>query len=134
VNKPLAFIAVILLAGIVSITTIAQQPQPGPQGVLVTNCVSVTPMNGSYRFTNGCKFIVEVAAAQPSPNGKPNGSDTFQLFPDQSHLSGATSLGMPRYWACSAPNGPMSASRHAAPMSNDQNVICPKGGNAGGVH
>jgi hypothetical protein len=105
--------------------------QEGPQGVLVNHCLSVTPVNGAYRFTNTCNFVIEVAAAQSHPNGQPNGSDTFQLFPNKSSFSGTTSIGVPRYWACSAPNGPEDYTTHAAPMSNSYNVVCPKGGTAG---
>jgi hypothetical protein len=105
--------------------------QQGPQGVLVSYCLGVAPVNGSYQFTNNCSFVIEVAAAQPHPNGQPNGSDTFQLFPRGNALSGTTSLAYPRYWACSAPNGPRDATTHATPKSDSNNVVCPRGGGAG---
>jgi hypothetical protein len=103
--------------------------QSGPTGVLVNYCLSVTATNGTYRFTNRCTFLIQVAAGQPYPNGQPNGSDTFGLQPNDSHTSGTTTMGTPRYWACASPSLPISSSTHASPMSNSNDVICPTHGN-----
>lgn len=110
-------------------TTFSQQQ--GPQGVLVNICLSVSQANGTYRFTNTCGYVIEVAAAQPYPDGRPNGSDTFQLFPNDHRNSGTIKLGMPKYWACAAPNGPEDSATHAAPRSNASSVFCPTRGTAG---
>ena len=72
------FIPILLLIGIASSPSGAQQL--GPQGVSVTRCVSVSQLNGRYRFANTCDFVIEVTAAQPL-NGQPRGGDDFQLFP-----------------------------------------------------
>jgi hypothetical protein len=108
--------------------------QNGPQGVLATNCLTVSATNGTYRFTNKCNYIVEVASAQPYTNGQPNGSDTFELHANDSHSSGTTTLGTPHYWACATPSVPVSSFTHASPRSNANDVICPKHGTAGAAN
>jgi hypothetical protein len=92
--------------------------QNGPKGVLVSNCLSVSAANGAYHFTNKCSYMIEVAAAQPYPNGQPNGSDAFELH----------------YWACATPSVPISSSTHASPRSNANDVICPTRGTAGAAY
>jgi hypothetical protein len=109
-------------------TTVAQQQ--GPQGVLVTYCLRMAPSNDTWRITNTCSYIVEAALAQPYPDGRPNGSATFQLFPNQSTMQGYAKLAY-KLWACAAPAVPLDASTNAAPRSNSSDVRCPKGGSAG---
>lgn len=126
-------VAVPMFFACISLTHSRAQ-QAGPKGTLVNYCLSVTTANGSYRFTNKCSYVIEVAAAQPYPNGQPNGSDAFELSPNDSRLSGTTTLAAPRYWACAMPSVPISSSTHASPRSNANDVICPTRGTAGAAN
>ena len=120
-------IPILLLIAVVSNPSDAQKL--GPQGVSVTNCLTVGPSNGRYRFTNGCNYTIEVATAQ-ALNGQPNVSPTFQLLPKGSYFAGVTKQGATLYWACSAPYKPTRASTHASPMWNATDVVC-SGASAG---
>jgi hypothetical protein len=121
-----------LFAGVCLNHSMAQQN--GPKGVLVSNCLAVSASNGTYHFTNKCSYMIEVAAAQPYPNGQPNGSDAFELHPNDSHSSGTTTLRTPSYWACATPSVPISSSTHASPRSNANDVICPTHGTVGAAY
>ena len=125
------------LVGCAALLTIAYSVSKaqigGPKGTLVNYCLAVNSANGTYRFSNKCPFMVEVAAAQPYPNGQPNGSDTFELEPSDSHTAGTATLSM-RFWACATPSVPISSSTKASPMSNSTDVICPTDGNAGAAY
>ena len=113
---------------------IANAQQQGPQGVYVTFCLRVTPDNSTFRFYNTCNYVIEVAVVQLDQTGRHAGATTFQLFPAESFNFGYRPIGTPQYWACSAPNGPMSESTHASPTTNSyRDVICPTGGSAGGL-
>jgi len=105
--------------------------QNGPKGVLVNYCLNVSATNGTYKFTNKCTFLIQVAAGQPYPNGQPNGAETFGLQPNDSHTSGTTTMAMPRYWACASPSVPIIRGTNKSPESNSNNVVCSTGGIAG---
>lgn len=55
------------------------QKTRGPQGVLVNNCVTETSSNGTFHFMNNCSYIIEVAVAQPYPNGEPGDGRAVDL-------------------------------------------------------
>jgi hypothetical protein len=121
-----------LFAGVCFNHTMAQQN--GPKGVLVNYCLNVSATNGTYKFKNTCTYLIEVAAGQPYPNGQPNGSDMFELQPNDSHTSGTTTVATPRYWACASPGVPISSSTHASPRSNANDVTCSAHGTAGAAY
>jgi TPR repeat protein len=104
--------------------------QAAPQGVSANNCVTMTRAGDTWIFKNNCSTYVQVALAQPYPDGRPNGSSTFQLGVGETDREGYNKLPY-RMWACLGSNGPADASTMAAPRSDATNVICPTGGNAG---
>ncbi|WP_263352731.1 hypothetical protein [Acidicapsa acidisoli] len=118
-----------LFAGVCFNHSIAQQN--GPKGVLVNYCLNVSATNGTYRFTNKCAYLIQVAAGQPYPNGQPNGAETFGLQPNDSHTAGTTTEGTPHYWACASPSVPIIRGTNKSPQSNSNDVICSTGGIAG---
>jgi hypothetical protein len=118
---------------LVSTSTFAQQV--GPQNVDTTYCLKVVAQtDGTFKFTNTCGFLLEVAAAQVGANGQANGSDTFEIGANDTHFDGTTTLRI-RYWACASPSIPIRSSTHASPDSSSFDVICTNhGGHAGAAN
>lgn len=114
-------IPILLLFGVASIPSDAQTL--GPQGVSVSSCVTVGTSYGRYRFTNVCKYVIEVMATQ-AHDSQTNSPATFQLFPQDSYISGLTKQGATLYWACSSPRKPTRVSSHASPLWNATDVGC----------
>ena len=102
---------------------------------LVNYCVTATPLNGTFRLTNICSFVVQVVLDQPG-GGTVEGmpvqpqSFTLQLLPKESTNEGWT--GKPfTVWVCAGSNSPFSRATHKIPVYGDYNVYCPTDGNAG---
>ncbi len=63
-------------------------PKAAQQGTSANNCVTMTSDGDTWIFKNACSTYVQVALAQPYPDGRPNGSTTFQLGVNQTDREG----------------------------------------------
>jgi hypothetical protein len=128
-------LALVLSAGVLSEPPQARAQTRGPDGVLVPQSLSQQASAGTWRWTNNCNYVVQVALAQPRTGGPGglklhNGSITFQLLPAESARQGYS--GAPyRVWVCANSNGPMDSVLRQSPSYDSNSVICPTGGTAG---